>query len=86
MAIISEQEKLRRRQAVESVIGTNAMEGIVLDAPTRALMRRFEAGEIEIEELSAAIDRHVSEMDIAPQISHVPVDRIAVEQTAVDAA
>jgi len=81
MAMISEQEKLRRRHCVESVIGTNGMEGIVLDAPTLALMRRFEAGDIELEQLSAAIDLHVSDMDLARQISHVPVER-----TAADAA
>jgi len=39
---ISEQEKARRRQINESVIGTNAMEGIVFDAETLALMRRYE--------------------------------------------
>jgi len=81
MAMITEEEKLRRRQSVESVIGTNAMEGIFLDAPTRALMRRFEAGEIEIEQLSAAIDLHVSEMNLVRQISNLPIGR-----TSVDAA
>jgi hypothetical protein len=81
MAVISEEEKLRRRRAVESVLGTNAMEGIFLDAPTLALMRRFETGDIEIEELSAAIDLHVSDMDLVRQISGAPLER-----TTVDAA
>jgi hypothetical protein len=79
MALISEEEKLRRKQCVESVIGTNAMEGIFLDAPTLGLMRRFEAGEIEIEELSAAIDLHVSEMDLVRQISNGPIGRTSVD-------
>ena len=34
MPRISEAEKLRRRRINESVIGTNAMEGLTLDAET----------------------------------------------------
>jgi hypothetical protein len=60
MALISEEEKLRRRQSNEDAIGTLAMEGLSLDAPTLALMRRFEEGEIDREELSAAVRSHVA--------------------------
>jgi len=59
---ISEQEKARRRQINESVIGTNAMEGIVFDAKTLALMRRYEEGELTSQQLSAEIDRHVDKL------------------------
>lgn len=59
MAVITEEEKLRRRQSNEDAIGTHAMEGLFLDAPTLALMRRFEEGELDREELSAAVRSHV---------------------------
>jgi len=62
MASISEEEKLRRRQINESVKGTNAMEGIVFDTETLALMRRYEEGELTRQELSAEIDRHVDKL------------------------
>jgi hypothetical protein len=62
MAGISEEEKLRRRQITENVIGTNAMEGIVFDAETLALMRRYEEGELTRQELSAEIDLHVDKL------------------------
>ncbi len=62
MAVISEEEKLIRRLAGESVIGTSAMEGITLDGPTLALMRRFQGGEIDLDQMSAGIDRHVQSL------------------------
>lgn len=80
MAMISDEEKLRRHLIIESAIGTNAMESIFLDGPTLALMHLFESGEMEIEQLSAAIDLHVQDMCL--QLSFVPTERAA----AVDAA
>jgi hypothetical protein len=65
MAQISEEEKLRRRRVNESVIGTNAMEGLVLDAETLVLMRRYEEGELTPQQLSAEIDRHVDNLLVA---------------------
>jgi hypothetical protein len=62
MAVITEEEKLRRRQSNEDAIGTLAMEGLSLDAPTLALMRRFEEGELDREELSAAVRSHVASL------------------------
>ena len=62
MAAISEDEKLRRRNANASVIGTNAMEGLTFDSETLLLMRRFEEGELNRQQLSAAIDRNVANM------------------------
>jgi hypothetical protein len=62
MAAISEEEKLRRRQGNESILGSWAMEGMTLDATTLALARRFEEGELTREQLGAAIDRHVDAM------------------------
>jgi hypothetical protein len=59
MPAISEQEKLRRRQSNQDVLGTHAMEGIFPDAATLALMDRFAEGELSREELSYAIDLHV---------------------------
>ena len=76
MPFISEEEKLRRRQVNESVLGTNAMEGLTLDAETLALMRRFEEGELTRQQLSAAIDRHVETL-LAQQVSAPdPANRI----------
>ena len=65
MPAITEEEKLRRSRVVESVLGTNAMEGIVLDATTLMLARRFEEGEIEIEQLSSLIDKHIAHLDLS---------------------
>ena len=62
MPEITMAEKLRRQGVNASVIGTNAMEGLELDAETLVLMRRFEDGELNREQLSAAIDLHVEEM------------------------
>ena len=80
MGLISEKEQRRRREIVESVIGTNAMEGLFLDAPTLAIMEQFKDGAIEIEELSLAIDRHVQKMIASIQASDI------TKQTTVNAA
>jgi hypothetical protein len=58
MAMISEQEKLSRRLAVESVIGTNAMEGLTPDEPTAALLLDYEEGVLTLDQFSSAMDRH----------------------------
>ncbi len=60
MQTISAEEQARRRRSNESVIGTSAMEGVELDAPTLALMRRFECGELSRAELGSAIEMHVA--------------------------
>ncbi len=62
MPAISEDEKLRRRNGTESIIGSFAMEGLTLDATTLALTRRFESGELTREQLGIAIDNHVAAM------------------------
>jgi hypothetical protein len=62
MALISEEEKRRLRLSNESIIGTNAMEGQFLDAPTLGLLRRYEEGELDQQGLSAAIDDHVRQL------------------------
>ena len=59
MPEISAAEKLRRRESNQSVIGTNAMEGITLDQETLELMRRFEEGDLDRAQLSAAVHAHV---------------------------
>ena len=62
MGLISDEEKLRRRESVESVLGTSAMEGQFPDTSTLALLERFEKGEFDQQGLSAAIDRHVEHL------------------------
>lgn len=71
MSLISAEEKLRRGRVNESVIGTNAMEGLQLDAKTLQLMRQFEEGSMTREELSAAIDAHVADL-----AANLPFERI----------
>jgi hypothetical protein len=78
MATISEAEKRSRRQSAESVIGTSAMEGITLDAPTLALMRRFQEGEIDLDQMSAGIDRHMQSLLDARQTRQPKAESAAV--------
>jgi len=78
MVSISEKEKLGRRLAGESVIGTSAMEGITLDAPTLALMHRFQEGEIDLDQMSAGIDRHVQSLLDARQTSQPKAEPASV--------
>jgi hypothetical protein len=75
MPRISQAEKLRRRRINESVIGTNAMEGLTLDAETLALMDRYAEGELTREQLSAEIDRHVDKLLAAQGLSGVRASR-----------
>jgi hypothetical protein len=72
---VSEAEKLRRRRINESVIGTNAMEGLTLDTETLALMDRYAEGELTREQLSAGIDRHVDKLLAAQGISGARASR-----------
>ncbi len=58
MSAISAEEMRRRRQSMESVLGTHAMEGLLPDAPTLEIMRRYETGEYTLDEFSAAMDAH----------------------------
>ncbi len=67
MPPISAEEKLRRHRVNESVIGTNAMEGLKLDARMLQLMRQFEESSMTREELSVVIDAHVA--DLAARLS-----------------
>ncbi len=62
MAAISAEEKLRRNKIIESVLGTNAMEGLTPDAATLAIMRRYESGELSMEEFSAEMDAYGHEL------------------------
>ncbi len=79
MAVITEEEKLRRRRTVQSVLGTSAMEGVFLDASVLALMVQFEDGMLEIEQLSEAIDLHVREMTTRLTSADSPLERVAVD-------
>jgi hypothetical protein len=58
MPEISEQEKQRRQRMVRSVLGTHAMEGLFPDEPSLSLMRRYEHGELTLDEFSDAMDAH----------------------------
>lgn len=67
MPPISEQERSRRTAMVQSVLGTHAMEGIEPDAPTLALFRQYESGELTLDELSSAMDAHATRLIAAHQ-------------------
>ncbi|MBB5065359.1 antitoxin VbhA family protein [Granulicella mallensis] len=58
MPKISEAEKNRRHRINESVLGTNAMEGLYPDAETLALLQKYEDGELTGEQLSSALNEH----------------------------
>ena len=58
MAAISEEEKLRRWRANESVFGTFAMEDLTPDETTRAIFRQYADGSLTLEQFSDAMDRH----------------------------
>ena len=62
MVAISEEEKSRRRRITDSVIGTNEMEGQPPDAATLAIMRRYDNGELTLEEFSAQMDGYASSL------------------------
>ena len=58
MANISQEEQLRRRRMTDSVIGTNVMEGQAPDAATLAILRRYDCGELTLDEFSAEMDAY----------------------------
>jgi hypothetical protein len=57
------------------------MEGLTLDAATLELMRRFQEGEIDLDQMSAGIDRHVEDLLDASQTT-----RPVAEPASVSAA
>ena len=69
MPTISEAEKQKRRLAIGSVIGTHAMEGIELDATVHSLMDRFAAGELDLAQFSAAMQRHAQTVGTAAPLT-----------------
>ncbi len=58
MAFVSAEEKAGRRESVASTIGTHAMEGLVPDPETIAILTRYQEGELSLEEFSEAMDAH----------------------------
>ncbi len=58
MIAISEDEKLLRRRANESVFGTFAMEGLTPDEPTREIFRKYAEGLLTLDQFSEAMDCH----------------------------
>jgi hypothetical protein len=55
---LSDAELKQRRMAVESTIGTHAMEGLAPDETTRVLMERYAVGAITLDQFSAAMQAH----------------------------
>lgn len=62
MALITEEEQLRRQEIVLSTLGTNAMEGIEPDATSRALLAQYASGELTLDQFSSAMDAHAVEL------------------------
>ncbi len=61
MTSISEAEKQGRRLAVESTIGTHAMEGIRLHPKTLQIMEQYAGGALSLEQFSSAMQEHAEE-------------------------
>jgi phage tail tape-measure protein len=55
-------EVIDRTAAVKSVLASFGMEGLNPDRATTALLEQYGAGSISLEELGAAIERHVAHM------------------------
>jgi len=68
MPNLSKTEQAKRRFAIESVIGTHIAEGIELDATVRSLMDRFVAGEIDLSQFSADMQRHAQSVGAATHL------------------
>lgn len=62
MAPISEKEKLSRHASMQSVLGSHAMEGLFPDAATSTLIRRYEEGELTLDQFSEAMDQHAQKL------------------------
>jgi hypothetical protein len=58
MSAISAEEMKARRDSVASNFGTHAMEGLFPDAPTLNILRRYETGELTLDQFSEAMDAH----------------------------
>ena len=56
MPFITDAERRDRRDAVESTIGTHAMDGISISETVRALFDRYVQGNLSLPELSALLD------------------------------
>ncbi|HWE85672.1 MAG TPA: antitoxin VbhA family protein [Terracidiphilus sp.] len=55
-------ELIDRTAAVKSVLASFGMEGLSPDRATTALLEHYSAGSMSLEELGAAIERHVDHM------------------------
>jgi hypothetical protein len=62
MATISEDEKRSRHASMQSVLGSHAMEGLFPDAATSALIKRYEEGELTLDQFSEAMDIHAQKL------------------------
>jgi len=58
MSAVSAEETSRRQRDIQSALGTHAMEGLFPDAATQDILRRFESGEITLEQFSESMDSH----------------------------
>ena len=62
MPSISEDEMNGRQRSVASNLGTHAMEGLFPDGPTLTILRRYEHGELTLEQFSEAMDAHARKL------------------------
>lgn len=58
----SPSEILDRATAVSSVLASFGMEGLSPDRATTELLEQYSTGSISLQELGAAIERHVTQM------------------------
>ena len=60
--VLSRQETKARSEQNRSVLGTLAMEGLILDSVSAEIGRRFDQGEITLDEFSAAMQAHIAKL------------------------
>jgi Antitoxin VbhA len=58
MVQIPEEEKQRRRTAMQSILGSHAMEGLFPDEASSSLINRYIEGELTLEQFSQSMDEH----------------------------
>ncbi|HZD50652.1 MAG TPA: antitoxin VbhA family protein [Silvibacterium sp.] len=58
-----------RRADVDSVLASFGMEGLTPDTETAGILERYAAGQITLQEMSAAIEAHVKRMEVKEAVS-----------------
>ena len=77
MSFITDAERRRRRNSVDSTIGTHAMDGIPTSEAVRALFDRYVEGDFSLPQLSALL-----EMEAMKVIEDIRAGRVSEQPSA----